>query len=391
MSAGSAGRTGTPGTASQVVTGLTALLAHSVEITELLRATGAPAAFTWQPLVTWLRQHPALTPLTVLIRRDGELVAAALLIRVARLGAYKFELMGERGLPGWLPALDESSAVSLAAGVKAYLASVGKPWVLRLGPIEAGNPGLDAIATTLDVTERVNQPATPQLHFAANEPLTSYLSANTRSALAKARNRIAKAGLASELSWTTELAEIDRVTPELVEILHARNVELNQNPAVLADPTRRAQYGEMVHAYASEGVVRLLIHRLGGEIAAYALCFESGGALYVYSNRMNPKWARYSAGAIANAEVVRAAHSDPAVQRVDWGGGIQRYKISGPVMLYPYEELRAWSGRPTRQFWCGVRWLRALFRRAERAELSAAGTTRFGRRLHDTAQPSRQG
>jgi hypothetical protein len=98
-------------------------------------------------------------------------------------------------------------------------------------------------------------------------------------------------------------------------------------------------------------LARLLTLRLNGQLASYALCLESAGTMLVYSNRMSPDWARYSAGAIANAEVVRTAHSDGGMRCLDWGTGLQRYKLSGDATLHPHQNIHAWSSEMARGAW----------------------------------------
>ena len=89
--------------------------------------------------------------------------------------------------------------------------------------------------------------------------------------------------------------------------------------------------------------------RIGGELAAYAVCNLADGELWVYSNSVSPAYTHYSAGTIANAEVVRYAHADPQIAVLNWGAGIQRYKLSGPVRIVETETLTAWSSSATRR------------------------------------------
>ena len=60
---------------------------------------------------------------------------------------------------------------------------------------------------------------------------------------------------------------------------------------------------------------------------------------------MAPEWRRLSAGTLANAEVVRASHADPGIDVVDWGAGVQRYKMSGGATLQQAQTLRVWGRR----------------------------------------------
>jgi hypothetical protein len=79
------------------------------------------------------------------------------------------------------------------------------------------------------------------------------------------------------------------------------------------------------------------------------VCFlGDDGALWVYANLVSPEHTRYSAGTIVNADVVRYAWEHSDVRFVDWGAGVQRYKLSGPTELRASHNLYAWSSRPLR-------------------------------------------
>jgi hypothetical protein len=316
----------------------------------LLVDTGAPASARWAPLAVWLSHNPKLTPWSLFVRRDGVVVAALVLTREFRLGAYKFETVGETNLPGWLPARDPESARALAVALASSLDAVSIPWVLHLNYLESTDPVLVAIKDQLARTTSETV-ASPCLDFREGEPLTTYLSANTRSALAKARNRIKNAGLVAEMEWTSSTAEIDSLLPTIMELYQRRTAQLGQFPNLLTDAAYRRFFADMAHAFAAEGLLRLLMYRLDGELASYAMCLQSGDTMLVYSNRMAPEWARYSPGAITNAEVVRVAHADPGVHSVDWGAGLQRYKMSGDVTLHPHANTHAWSSESVQRVW----------------------------------------
>jgi CelD/BcsL family acetyltransferase involved in cellulose biosynthesis len=187
----------------------------------------------------------------------------------------------------------------------------------------------------------------PRLYFAPGEPLNRYLSRNTRSAVAKARNRIDGAGLERQLAWTSNEAEIDKVLPEIYDVCWRRNQQLGRGSGV-AKSDELALFTDIVHTNARAGRARLLTHRFNASLAAYALCFQTAGNLWVFSNSVSPDWLDYSAGTITNAEVVKRAHEDPTITCVDWGGGSQRYKLSGEVKLAQLQNLEAWSSRAAR-------------------------------------------
>jgi hypothetical protein len=269
--------------------------------------------------------------------------------------------MGERHLPSWLPARDPEAAVALAEAITQSLANLRRPWVLHLTFLDRLDAVIKALKEKLATTHSEYDLA-PRLNFGAGQPLNSYLSRNTRSALAKARNRIGRAGLTQQLAWTSDVAEIDSAVPEILDLYQRRTIELNQDVSLLADIAYRRFFTDMAHAYAFDGLARLVTLRLDGMLASYAICLKWAGTVLVYSNRMAPEFGKYSAGALTNAEVVRACHADPSVDCVDWGNGIQRYKLSGDVTLYPYEHLDAWSSDSAHRAWLWTQSVRRVVR-----------------------------
>ena len=336
---------------SELVVGFDQLMHHGDALDSLLRCADAPATARWGPLVAWMRHHPKMTPWCVLVSRNEEVVAAALLVRIRRGAVCRFETMGEMHLPSRLPARDPDSVTDLARALTLRLAGIRTPWTLHLHALEETDPVAAAIMERLDVASSELEFLSPRLAFTRGEPLTSYLSHNTRSAVAKARNRIKNAGLVCELGWTRDQAEIDDTVPEITELYRKRNVQRRQSVGLLDDADYRSYFADMMHAYAADGLVRLLTLRLNGELASYAMCLESAGLLFVYSNRMSPDWMHFSPGAITNAEVVRHACWDRSVRGVDWGSGIERYKVSGNATIHPYHVVHAWSSKTMCSVW----------------------------------------
>jgi hypothetical protein len=258
----------------------------------------------------------------------------------------------------------------LAVALARSLRAIRNPWVLHLRCLELADPAVAAITEELAVT-RSDNGVSPRINFSSGEPLTAYLSRNTRSALAKAHNRIKNAGLVIEMRWTREPEEIDAIVPEILRLCRKRSSQLGHDVDVRLDRIERqhldgsvlanadyrsylarcASFVDVVHSYGEAGVARLLTLRLNGQLASYALCLESAGTMLVYSNMMSPDWARYSAGAISNAEVVRTAHSDGGIRCLDWGTGLQRYKLSGGATLHPHQNIHAWSSEMAREAW----------------------------------------
>lgn len=332
-------------TEALVVVGCQEHARYAAEIDAFLTRVDAPATARWRPLSTWLQHNPRYTPWSVLLWRDGSLVAAALLAR-SRFGmSYRFSTLGEHHLASWLPAADPASAVELADVVASELDAIRVPWRLDLHTLEVCDPVADELARRLEHTRVDVGFAAPRLEFERDSSINAYISRNTRSSIAKARNRIKGADLAFEVAWADTDTEIVAVIPELIAVCRKRNIQKNQNVGLLEDPAYRAFYADVMRAYAADGNARLLTVRLNGELAAFAMCLLNSGLLYVYSNRIAPEWDRFSPGLIANAEVIRAGFEDPEIRGIDWGGGVQRYKLSGNAVLHQYQALHAWSSK----------------------------------------------
>jgi len=92
----------------------------------------------------------------------------------------------------------------------------------------------------------------------------------------------------------------------------------------------------------------LLALHLNCELAAFALCVLDNHTYWVLANYASPDWLRYSPGTIANAEVVRHAFESHCIRGVNWGAGIQRYKLSGKTGMAHHRTFYAWSSATLR-------------------------------------------
>jgi CelD/BcsL family acetyltransferase involved in cellulose biosynthesis len=185
---------------------------------------------------------------------------------------------------------------------------------------------------------------TPQLNFKPDHGINDYLSRNTRSAVAKARNRVLKHGHQLDVNWLSDASAIADSMDEIVELRQARDEQMRR---AAPDANRELQvFRSTVEGHAAGGRTRLLTVRIDSELAAFALCFLTAGTLWVYANSVSPEFTVYSAGTIANSEVVRYAFTDPTVTALSWGAGIQRYKLSGNIDVSTSRSLTAWSSRP---------------------------------------------
>jgi len=335
---------------SELLIGRRALAVWADALDELLAAIGAPPATWWTALDVWLSTHPDHEAWAVVVRSGQRLDAAMVLSRRPRLGVWVVERVGARGEPGWLAARDAAAERALADGVVSALCELRRPWVLYLLDLPSPCFAVDALQAALRVTRVEPGPLAPYVPFEPDTTIRTYLSRNTRSAVAKARNRVLRERSSLEVRWTDEADTIQRCLPEILDVYRARNIQLH-GESDIDDPREAATIIAMIRDHALRRRAWLLTVRIDMELAAFAICFVSGGTMWVYRNLASPAWLRYSPGTIANTEVVRRAYADPTIHTVDWGAGVQRYKVSGHGTLRRSQHLYAWSSRPVRLAW----------------------------------------
>jgi Acetyltransferase (GNAT) domain len=328
----------------------------------LLAQSGAPASARLGVIQTWFRHRPGQAPWCVLLPAGGEVLAAAVLCRSTRAGRHVIKKAGEPGEPSWLATAHPHLAVSLAQAMGRALDSLQQPWVLNVADLPERDPVVAALGGVLRFSSTVLSAQVPRLYFVPGRPLKHYVSCNTRSVVNRALGRITAAGLSSELAWTRDPARIGECLPDLLDVHRRRNHQL-RGSSLLDQPNEAALFVDTLLEHARSHRLRLLTLRLDGSLAAFAICLEGAGGLWVYANLASPDWLAFSPGTVVNAEVVRAAHADPAINCLDWGAGLQRYKLSGEVTVDRFQDLRAWSSRSNRLAWMGLQWSRRALRR----------------------------
>ncbi|MGZ8733810.1 MAG: GNAT family N-acetyltransferase [Acidimicrobiia bacterium] len=116
------------------------------------------------------------------------------------------------------------------------------------------------------------------------------------------------------------------------------------------DPAR-AHYVGVVRTLAEIGAIRLLLVGIDGELAAYVVAIVDGDTLRIFDSRVVPGYLDYTAGAIANSEILQLALVDPELAVLDWGVGGARYEHSSATRSAPSRNLAAWSTGPVRSAW----------------------------------------
>jgi CelD/BcsL family acetyltransferase involved in cellulose biosynthesis len=328
------------------------------ELDELMERTGAPASARWPAIGAGLAHAEPARPWCVIVRSGPVIVAAALLSVRRKRGAWVLNSASHVDEQGWLPAVDADAAGALAAELCNSLGRLHLPWFLELHQLPPDDPTASALCRVLKQSMLLPGAEVPVLDCGEGARIGTCLSPNTRSAVNRARKRIAVAGLKCEIDWARDPLAIEARLDSVVELHRQRNRQL-RGAAGLDDPRKRALFIDTVNAQARAGRARVLTLRLDDALAAFAICFEAAGKLHVYSNMASPDWLDFSPGTIANSEVVLAALRDPALRYVDWGGGLQRYKLSGTgVHIEHLQHFRAWSSTASHLAWRVIERLR---------------------------------
>ncbi len=324
-----------------IVLGPAAVQARAAVFERVFRETGEPVTGRWPSQFIWMQTHPKYEPWGVLVERKGAPVAAALLTRQWR-GFWKIGKPAGWGDPLHFAAVDEDAARGLAKSILEAAKKFGGPWEIEISDLPSSDPVAAYIRSYWPRSQSWLTPPAPHILFATGEPLTTYISRNTRSAVAKARNRIEREGIELREAWTSDPEQILKFLPHILDVNRRRDHQLRQR-SFLDDPASERFFMAFVAEHAGQGLIDLLTIHLNGQLAAFALCLLDNAEYSVLANRAAPDWLRYSPGTIANAEVVRHAYEKPGICGVNWGAGPQRYKLSGKAALQVRQTLCAWS------------------------------------------------
>jgi CelD/BcsL family acetyltransferase involved in cellulose biosynthesis len=310
---------------------------------------------------SWRCANREWTPLAVEIEHAGALTAAALIGYRARPGLTQAMRLGSPEEAGGITARSADDVGRLARGVKSALDDLGRPWVLRLAHLPIRDAATHQFIAAFEHVALCGQCNGVRLRLAEDASLSHVTTQNLRNAVAKARNRIDRDRRRLMMTWLTTPEEIDAVLPDVVRIHKARNIQL-RGTSRLDNPATYHEFIARVRAHAREDRVRLVTTRIDDVLAAFALCLIDGRTLHVYANLVAPEWLAYSAGTITNHAVVKWAWSSRRVDIVDWGLGVQRYKLSGPTELDPHATYEIFSSRAAQRAVMARRRIRSAVR-----------------------------
>jgi Acetyltransferase (GNAT) domain len=331
----------------RVLFGLEQLLPLSGEFNRIFGKIGAPATGRFPGLRIWMETYPESEPWGILIGPDGDYVAAALLTRSFSFGLWRIGKPGGNYDPVYFGALDDDAAKQLAQAICNTVQGFGWAWRIEIPDLPCPDSVVNQFLSSWPYSQASQTPPLACLLFKPGTEIKAYLSSNTRSAIAKANNRIKRDNLQMVQEWTRDQGRILALLPQILDIYRRRDHQL-YGSCLIDNPTAESFFVKFVTEHANLGMIDLMTIHLTGKLAAFALCLFDNGVYWVLVNRVSPDWLTYSPGTIVNAEVVRHAFDDSNCIGVNWGGPLSRYKLSGEVTLVPRQTLSAWSSRTVR-------------------------------------------
>jgi Acetyltransferase (GNAT) domain len=318
----------------------------------------APLTGRFPGLKIWMENNPDFEPWGILVERDGNLVAAAILTRYRHHGIWHIGKPGGKCDPVHFGAIDADAASRLAQAICNAAENFGGPWIMEISDLPYPDPVVIQIqAISKPSLTKEDQPV-PCLIFNPDSTLNTYLSSNTRSAIAKASNRIKRDNIQMVKQWTRDKSQIQHLLPQLIAVYRSRDHQ-RFGGCHIDNPNSESFFVQFITEHANLGLIDLLTIHFGDELAAFALCLMENGLYKPLVNKASPDWLHYSPGTIANAEVVKHAFEDPDSNGVNWEGSLCRYKLSGEVTLLRRQTLYVWSSDIVRQ----LQKIRQYFRR----------------------------
>jgi CelD/BcsL family acetyltransferase involved in cellulose biosynthesis len=119
--------------------------------------------------------------------------------------------------------------------------------------------------------------------------------------------------------------------------LHERRWSGRPDGSGFATPAGRRFNRAVVRALAPLDVARIVTMKLDGRAIAFNYSFALGGSMFVYRLAFDPSLARFSPGLVNTLSAIEAA-ADEGLERVEFLGGDERYKLELADRLEPLHE-----------------------------------------------------
>jgi CelD/BcsL family acetyltransferase involved in cellulose biosynthesis len=289
-------------------------------------ATPITARRTW--LESWTRVHASRLHLLVAVERGDRLVAAAPLALSTRFGVHVVRPVGDGPSDDVrFPSTDERAAALLARGVKEALDATGRPWLLVVRHLGPGQPTVPALVRALPHSVVMTGDMSPGLALGAERTVRAHLTSSQRKPLERRHRRLRERHPDLAVEHLSAEADIAACFAEVARVSRRRDSAVGRR-SQLDQPEFRAFFECVVRGLSRRGEVELTTLRIGGELAAHALCLLDDGARRLWHGRYDPRWDSYAVGHLVNLAALQRALDDPRCQVFDWMRGTEDYKTS---------------------------------------------------------------
>jgi len=199
-----------------------------------------------------------------------------------------------------------------------------------------------AAASKLPLVERVEAPVLlmPDGWEAAYSAKTSSKKRNLH------RRRLRQLSEVGDVEFVVGRTRSE-LEPLLEEALDLHELRWRGRPdgSTFGTETGRVFHRAALRRLADDGVLEIVMMRVGGRPAAFHYFFALEGTMFVHRLAFDPALARYSPGLVATLETLRTASED-GLTRVEFLGGDERYKLELADHLEPLYQGVGLGGSP---------------------------------------------
>lgn len=285
----------------------------------------------WRAWLLHLEPEPESVALFV-ARRGTEPVAILPLVRAEGdfgLGARAWELPRHPHLPlADFPRRDDLDLAEFFAALGPALArATGADWDgIRFEPVLAESRLAALSAPRHGAVHRAVVKTCDEIETSAGEDFRARLSANFRSNLNKARNKLSREPYV-EFAIETRPLELAAALADFTELeASGWKGQGGTATAIRLEPRLRAFYHGLTADLAPEGRVVVCTLRVAGRLIAGQFCLRDVDTLYVLKLAYDEEWSRVAPGNMLLEHLVRNGHDVLGVARINLVGDPRWFK-----------------------------------------------------------------